>query len=125
VDALAEVEASGQHFAEGGDDLRRGCLLRNKTFGPRAQDSFRVVLFRVHREHEHGEWQFLRGQVLDQIESVRSRQREINDRGIGTGLLDERQRILDVIRLAAHRQARLLLDELHEHGPEERVVFHD
>jgi Xaa-Pro aminopeptidase len=47
------------------------------------------------------------------------------DRGIRLRLLDEPQRIPDVIRLAAHRHAAFLLDKLDQHVAKDRMVFHN
>src|SRR5690606_5418936 len=125
ADTVADVDPAREHAAQGNDELIAGRLLHDVAVRAGAQEALGIDRLVVHRQHEHGKLPVLRADLLDQLEAVAVAQRQIEDHDIGPRSLEPEPRLAHVRRLAADNEIGLLLQELDEPFPDDRMIVDD
>jgi len=122
---FADINLAGEHLADGLHQLFSTFLFHDVTAAARAQNALGIKRFIMHRNDQHRQARADRLEILDQLQAVLARQRNIRQDQVRFQRINHLNRLLGVLRLAADGQIRLHIDELGQSLPHHRVIVHN
>ncbi|VTR68325.1 hypothetical protein DESC_700081 [Desulfosarcina cetonica] len=112
-------------MADGRDDRFGRLLLVDVAAGTGPQTAFGVDLFVMHGKDQHGQRRVFGVDGLHEVEAVALFQRQIHDHQVRGEVSDGLAGLVHVLHRAAYAKVRLLLDQVHQAHPEDRVILDD
>ena len=120
---FAQIDATGEHAADGRQDVAEWFGFHDVAFGSGPERQFGVNGLGVPTQDEYWQFGILRSDVFDQLQAVAGFKGQVHDGHVGRGGRDGPDRFGRVFDLCADRQVRLLCDELGDAQTHNRLVF--